>query len=85
MMGSEPLLPHEVQALMFLLQGPDTPGAIDSEEKLAAVIVFEMLKKRGLVIADIGDEGPTYRLTREGMALAKISACADLQPPETRR
>ena len=79
---SEALLQHEVQALMFLLQGPDTPGIIDSEEKLAAVIVFDGLRKRGLVIADIGDEGPTYRLTLAGTALAKISACAAIQPPE---
>lgn len=72
------LLPHEVQALIFLLHGPDTPGTIDSEEKLAAVLVFDGLRRRGLVIADIGDDGPIYRLTREGREIADAELAAAL-------
>lgn len=67
------LKPHERAALIFLSHGPDTPGEIDSDEKLCAVLVFADLKKRGLVISSIDGRGPTFHITPAGRA-----ALADL-------
>jgi hypothetical protein len=65
-MGTEELRPHELDALRFLAKGPDTVGVIDSEEKLAAAIVFSDLKLKGLVVATLGPDGPTFHISPSG-------------------
>ena len=63
------MTPIERKALEFLSLGPDAPGVVDSEEVMAAHIVFLDLVKRGLVAKDMGDEGPIYSLTPAGLAV----------------
>lgn len=58
---------HERQALEFLSKGPDTIGVIDSDEKAAAGCVFLDLKNKGWATAVIGDNGPTYSITKAGL------------------
>lgn len=66
---AEPLLYHEVSALMFLRSsGPHCIGTIETEDQFAAAIVFEGLKRRGHVIAALGDTGPVYRITPKGIS-----------------
>jgi len=56
-------------ALTFIdKRGSDCIGVIDSEEKLAAAMIYEGLKRDGLLLAAIGDEGPVYRVTPKGRA-----------------
>lgn len=60
---------HDRMALEFLQRvGSDTIGVIDNEEKMAAALIFVDLRKRGLVVASIGENGPTYRLSNAGRA-----------------
>ncbi len=63
------MTPIERKALEFLTLGPDAPGVVDSEEVMAAHLVFLDLVKRGLVAKDIGDDGPIYSITDAGRAV----------------
>ena len=57
------------QALNFLdRQGSDCVGVIDCEEKFAAAILYEDLRKDGLVTGSPTKVGPEYRLTVAGRA-----------------
>jgi len=58
-------------ALVYLLRNePHCIGVLDSEPKMAAALAFEELKKKGRAIAEITDDGPSYRLTPRGRAEA---------------
>lgn len=64
---------HELMALKFLEEAPHCIGVIDTEEKMAAALVFVELKNRGLVEAlpDVGN-GPFFALSDAGRkALAR--------------
>lgn len=67
----ESITETERMALAFLAKGPDCIGVIDTDEKLAAALVFETLRRRGLVVSTITDDGPEYRITRDGLAALK--------------
>jgi len=61
------MLAHELDALRFLRDhGPDCIGEIDTEEKLAAAVVFCNLKTAGLVDSELTPDGPAFRLTPAG-------------------
>jgi len=58
---------HEKAALRFLASGPDVLGVVDSEEKLAAAMVFMDMEKVGLVkFSGTGDKF-TVSLTDVGV------------------
>jgi hypothetical protein len=46
----------------------DSVGVIDSEAKLAAALIYDGLRRQGLLIAIMRDDGPHYRLTAAGRA-----------------
>jgi hypothetical protein len=56
------------QALTFLTQGPDTPGAVVDETVMAAHFVYLGLVDRGLASKQIGDDGPVYSINEAGIA-----------------
>lgn len=62
------LTPTEFQALAFLKAiGADVmPRELESEEQMAAIIVFSGLKSRGLAINEVGDDTITWTLTEAG-------------------
>ena len=63
----EPLQAHEMQALEFLAKaGHDCVGLIDTEEKLAAALVYHDLKQRGYILSTMSDDGPVYWLSNAG-------------------
>jgi hypothetical protein len=71
----DPVDAIDVMALRFLRSaGPHQIGVIEDDESLAAAIVFEGLKNRGLCIAGLGDGGPTYRITPAGLAAIPAEA-----------
>lgn len=56
-------------ALSFIHQrGSDCVGEIDSEEKLAAAMLYAMLCNEGLLARAATDDGPEYSLTEAGRA-----------------
>ena len=59
---------NDRQALEFLLDGPDVPGVVDSEEVMCAHLVYLYLVERGLVAKGMGSEGPIYSITAAGRA-----------------
>ena len=61
------LKPHELQALTFLAQGPDCIGTIDSEEKMAAALVFLDLERAGFVSKSGAGEDMTFTLSAAGV------------------
>lgn len=64
---SEPLRNHEIQALEFLAKtGSDCVGVIDSEEKLAAILVYIDLRERGYILSTMSEDGPIYFLSNAG-------------------
>jgi hypothetical protein len=67
------LKPHEIMALEFLSRGPDCVGIIDSEEKMAAALIFIDLEKRGLVSNDRIDGERWTSITPTGRAALKRS------------
>lgn len=69
--------PHEVMALQFLSRGPDCIGVVDTEEKLAAAMVFIELQKRGLVIGDPSDDGPVWSILSAGRAALQDAEAGD--------
>jgi hypothetical protein len=67
--NDEPLRDHELMAMRFLsANGPHAIGIIDDDDKFAAAFTFKALAHKGMVVAGIGDNGPTYRLTKRGSA-----------------
>ncbi|GJD65136.1 hypothetical protein [Methylobacterium frigidaeris] len=76
MTSAASLRPHEIMALDFLdRNGPDAPGEVNSEEVMAAHLLFLDLKDRGLVSTTPGDDGPVYAITAAGkQALAVARA-----------
>ncbi len=58
---------HKSQALVFLSHGPDTVGVINSEEQMAAVLVFSELVREGYVKSTGLGENLTFSLTDEGV------------------
>lgn len=60
--------PSDRRALEFLTHGPDEPGPVDSEEIMAAHLVFLNLVERGLAAKIQGDNGPIYSITLAGRA-----------------
>jgi hypothetical protein len=63
----------ERQALEFLSLGPDCVGLIDTEEKLAAAILFCNLQQMGYAISEVGPDGPIHRITPKGRAALQQS------------
>ncbi len=62
MMAPAPLRPHEIMALDFLdRNGPDAPGEVNSEEVMAAHLLFLDLKDRKLVSTTQGKTGRSTR------------------------
>ena len=66
-MAEADLKHHEMQALLFLAHGPDTMGRIDSDEKLAAALVFAKLHKRGNVQLDRSAQRCLVSLSDQGV------------------
>lgn len=61
------LLSHEFMALQLLDQEESyCIGEIDSEAKHVLADTFKALLKLRLVIAEVGDDGPTFSLTPLG-------------------
>lgn len=57
----------DMMALRFLERGgPHCVGILDDENKMAAALLFIGLQQRGLAIAEIGENGPIYRITPAG-------------------
>lgn len=57
------------EALSFIAsRGSDCVGVIDSEPKLAAALLYALLREEGLLASTITDEGPEYSLTDAGRA-----------------
>lgn len=76
------LKPHEIMALEFMVKhGPDCIGIIDADEKMAAAIVFDQMRRDGLLIAEIGPLGPIYRITPAGRAALEADARARAEKP----
>ncbi|BAQ50376.1 hypothetical protein [Methylobacterium aquaticum] len=75
-MSDATLRPHEIMALDFLdRNGPDAPGEVNSEEVMAAHLLFLDLKDRRLVSTTQGEDGPVYAITEAGLeALARARA-----------
>ena len=58
---------HEILALKYLAKGPDTIKEV-TEGNMAAVIVFEDLKRRGLVEVIKDMSGLSYFISDRGRA-----------------
>lgn len=43
--------------------GSDCVGVIDSEEKMAAALLYDQLRRDGLLVAELSDDGPVFRIT----------------------
>ena len=57
----------DIMALAFIKKHPgDCVGTIETEEQLAAAMIFIELKRRGLLMAEIGPDGPRYFITKSG-------------------
>ena len=57
----------DVMALRLLSKRPDGPGRVlDSEEKLAAAMIYMSLNDRGLAVFTPTDDGPVYHITPAG-------------------
>ena len=70
--------PHERQALLFLASGPDQIGVIETDEQMAAAMVFIDLERRGyLTSQSMPEGGPVYSLSDAG-----VEAVLALQSPE---
>lgn len=58
----------ETLALDFLAtNGPDEIGIIDSEEKIAAAMMFIELERRGFLTHTQGEDGPIWEITEAGL------------------
>lgn len=69
--ASEPsitLYEAETLALAVLSQGPDEIGIIDSEEKMAAAMMFIELERRGFLTRTQGEDGPIWDINEAGLA-----------------
>ena len=54
-------------ALSFISKaGSDCVGVVDTEEKFAAAILYDQMRRDGLLIATLSEEGPVYRITEAG-------------------
>ena len=66
----EELTATEIQALEFLVsQGSDQIGEIDTDEKLAAALVFSRLVQKGFaIVSKEGDDHPVFHPTAKARA-----------------
>lgn len=74
-----PLTENDRIALSHLLNGPDVPGPVVSEETMCAHLVYLYLVDRGLVAKGMGGDGPIYSITKAGRAALRASPTGQLQ------
>lgn len=66
------LRPHEIQALEFLMLGPDKIKTIADDNTMAAALVFADLERRGYVHID-KDDGAVITISTAGRSALKGS------------
>ncbi len=65
----------DIMALQFLTRAPgDCVGVIETEEQIAAALIYIDLERRGLVVSHKEADGPHYFITAAGMRHLKANS-----------
>ncbi len=72
---------HEMQALKFLSKGPDCISNLDCEENIAALMVYNDLRRDGFLLSRDTDSGTEFSLSDLGIEELLKARNLDLPSP----